>query len=194
MPDVVLPALDEAPAIPSVLASLPSDYDPIVVDNGSVDGTASVARRLGAQVVVEPRRGFGAACFAGLLAATADVVCFMDCDGSLDGARSPTRRRTRDGRTALISCSAHAAPRRARGRCTPAGRTARSPSRFVGARRFASATSDPCGRRRARSSWPSGSSTADSDGRSRWSCARGRTAGASKRSTFPTRLGSGARR
>jgi glycosyltransferase involved in cell wall biosynthesis len=85
MPDVVLPALDEVRAIPSVLASLPSDFDPIVVDNGSLDGTAAVARRLGARVVVEPRRGFGAACFAGLVAATADVVCFMDCDGSLDG-------------------------------------------------------------------------------------------------------------
>ncbi len=89
MPDVVLPALDEARAIPSVLASLPSDYDPIVVDNGSTDETAEVAHRLGARVVVEPRRGFGAACFAGLLAATADVVCFMDCDGSLDGRDLP---------------------------------------------------------------------------------------------------------
>jgi len=89
MPDVVLPALDEALAIPSVLASLPSEYGPIVVDNGSVDQTATVARRLGARVVVEPRRGFGAACFAGLLAATADVVCFMDCDGSLDGRDLP---------------------------------------------------------------------------------------------------------
>src|SRR5258708_21608819 len=90
MPDVVLPALDEALALPSVLASLPSGYEPIVVDNGSVDETASVARRLGARVVVEPRRGFGAACFAGLLAATADVVCFMDCDGSLDGRDLPS--------------------------------------------------------------------------------------------------------
>src|SRR5882724_2022612 len=89
MPDVVLPALDEAQAIPSVLASLPSDYDPIVVDNGSVDETAAVARRLGARVVVEPHRGFGAACFAGLHAAGADVVCFMDCDGSLDGRDLP---------------------------------------------------------------------------------------------------------
>jgi glycosyltransferase involved in cell wall biosynthesis len=85
MPDVVLPALDEALAMPAVLASLPSGYDPIVVDNGSLDDTATVARRLGARVVAEPHRGFGAACFAGLLAATADVVCFMDCDGSLDG-------------------------------------------------------------------------------------------------------------
>jgi glycosyltransferase involved in cell wall biosynthesis len=89
MPDVVLPALDEAAAVPTVLQSLPAGYDPIVVDNGSVDATADVARALGARVVVEPRRGFGAACFAGLRASTADVVCFMDCDGSFDGRDLP---------------------------------------------------------------------------------------------------------
>ena len=86
MPDVVLPALNEALAIPDVLRGLPSGYDAIVVDNGSDDGTADVARALGARVIVEPRRGFGAACFAGLAAATADIVCFMDCDGSFDGS------------------------------------------------------------------------------------------------------------
>jgi glycosyltransferase involved in cell wall biosynthesis len=86
MPDVILPALDEAAAIPSVVAGLPAGYRPIVVDNGSSDGTADVARRAGAEVVVESRRGFGAACWAGLHVATADVVCFMDCDGSFDGA------------------------------------------------------------------------------------------------------------
>jgi glycosyltransferase involved in cell wall biosynthesis len=43
-----------------------------------------VARELGATVVVEPRRGFGAACYAGLVASQSDIVCFMDCDGSLD--------------------------------------------------------------------------------------------------------------
>lgn len=84
MPDVVLPVLDEAAAIPVVLARLPSAYQPIVVDNGSTDGSAKLALNLGARVVVEPARGFGAACFAGLRAATSDVVCFMDCDGSLD--------------------------------------------------------------------------------------------------------------
>lgn len=84
--DVVLPALDEAEAIPGVLASLPESFRPIVVDNGSTDGSAEVARAAGATVVVEPTRGFGAACWAGLDAARADVVCFMDCDGSFSGA------------------------------------------------------------------------------------------------------------
>ncbi len=89
MTDVVLPALNEADAIAAVLDGLPADFDAIVVDNGSDDGTADVARAGGARVVVEPRRGFGAACFAGLAAATSDVVCFMDCDGSFSGADLP---------------------------------------------------------------------------------------------------------
>ncbi len=83
--DVILPVLDEADAIPSVLGSLPADFHPIVVDNGSTDGSAAVARDHGAHVVVEPQRGFGAACWAGLNAATTAVVCFMDCDGSFSG-------------------------------------------------------------------------------------------------------------
>ena len=84
MTDVVLPVLDERKALPWVLARLPAGYVPLVVDNGSSDGSAAVARRLGARVVAEPRRGFGAACWAGLRAARSDVVCFMDADGSLD--------------------------------------------------------------------------------------------------------------
>jgi len=86
MYDVILPVLDERDAIPVVLASLPRHAHPIVVDNDSTDGSGDVARALGAQVVHEPMRGFGAACAAGLEAATADVVCFMDCDASFDGA------------------------------------------------------------------------------------------------------------
>jgi glycosyltransferase involved in cell wall biosynthesis len=89
MPDVVLPVLDEADALPIVLARMPRGYDPIVVDNGSTDGSSDVARRLAARVIQEPRRGFGAACFAGLRAAISDVVCFMDCDGSLDPGELP---------------------------------------------------------------------------------------------------------
>jgi glycosyltransferase involved in cell wall biosynthesis len=89
MIDVILPALDEAPAIPWVLERMPPGYRPIVVDNGSTDGTADVARGLGAHVVEEPVPGFGAACFAGLGAATAEIVCFMDCDASLDPGDLP---------------------------------------------------------------------------------------------------------
>nr|WP_223297695.1 glycosyltransferase family 2 protein [Catenulispora acidiphila] len=82
--DVILPCLDEAGALPYVLSRIPAGYRAIVVDNGSTDGSAEVAASLGALVVHEPRRGFGAACHAGLLAATADIVCFLDCDGSFD--------------------------------------------------------------------------------------------------------------
>lgn len=84
MPDVVLPCLDEAAALPWVLGRLPAGYRAIVADNGSTDGSPRIAAELGATVVIEPRRGFGAACFAGLSTATDEVVCFMDCDGSLD--------------------------------------------------------------------------------------------------------------
>ena len=89
MIDVILPALDEAAALPLVLSRVPAGYRAIVVDNGSTDATAAVATELGATVVWEPRRGFGAACFAGLCAATTDIVCFLDADGSLDPAQLP---------------------------------------------------------------------------------------------------------
>lgn len=84
MPDVILPVLDEVAALPWVLSRMPEGYRPIVVDNGSTDGSAQCATELGALVVEEPVRGFGAACWAGLVASTDDTVCFMDCDGSLD--------------------------------------------------------------------------------------------------------------
>ena len=86
MPDVVLPVLDEVLAIGAVVAAMPPGYRAIVVDNGSADGSAEVAAAAGALVVTEPMRGFGAACWAGLQAATDEVVCFMDGDGSLDPA------------------------------------------------------------------------------------------------------------
>ena len=84
MPDVVLPVLNERDALPWVLERMPAGYTPIVVDNGSTDGSGELAAQLGAQVVHERVPGFGAACFAGLTAARADVVCFMDCDASFD--------------------------------------------------------------------------------------------------------------
>jgi glycosyltransferase involved in cell wall biosynthesis len=84
---VVLPALDEAAALPSALASFPPGVDLLVVDNGSTDGTAAVAAAAGARVVSEPRRGFGAACWAGVQASPrAEVLVFADADGSFDGA------------------------------------------------------------------------------------------------------------
>jgi glycosyltransferase involved in cell wall biosynthesis len=82
--DVVLPCLNEALALPWVLARIPPGWRAIVVDNGSSDGSAQLAQEAGAVVVHEPVRGFGAACHAGLLAARAPVVAFMDADGSLD--------------------------------------------------------------------------------------------------------------
>ena len=87
--DVVLPCLNEVGALPWVLSRLPEGYRAIVVDNGSTDGSAETAAKLGAKVVTEPRQGFGAAAHAGLLAATADFVAFCDCDGSLDPAQLP---------------------------------------------------------------------------------------------------------
>lgn len=89
VPDVILPALNEAAAIRWVLQRMPDGYHPIVVDNGSTDGTADISREMGATVITEPTRGFGAACWTGLQAATATVVCFMDCDASLNPAALP---------------------------------------------------------------------------------------------------------
>ncbi|MGW6204370.1 glycosyltransferase family 2 protein [Streptomyces sp. NPDC055089] len=101
--DLVLPCLDEAAALPAVLASVPPGWRAIVVDNGSTDGSAELASSLGATVVHEPRRGFGAACHAGLLASDAEFVCFCDCDGSLDpGLLTGFVRRVADGESDLL--------------------------------------------------------------------------------------------
>lgn len=87
--DVVLPVLDERAALRQVLAGVPPGHRAIVVDNGSTDGSGDLARSLGATVVEEARRGFGAACFAGLQAATAPVVAFCDADGSFELGQLP---------------------------------------------------------------------------------------------------------
>ncbi|NJP34359.1 glycosyltransferase family 2 protein [Micromonospora thermarum] len=87
--DVVLPCLDEAAALPGVLAALPPGYRALVVDNGSRDGSPEVAARLGARVVHESRRGYGAAVHTGLLAAETELVCVLDADGSFDPAELP---------------------------------------------------------------------------------------------------------
>jgi glycosyltransferase involved in cell wall biosynthesis len=85
----VLPCLNEQAALPGLLASLPDGYRAIVVDNGSTDASARIARELGAFVVDEPRRGFGFAAHAGLRAANAPIVAFCDADGSFDLAELP---------------------------------------------------------------------------------------------------------
>lgn len=81
-----MPALNEEQAIAQVFDALPPGLFAriLVVDNGSTDATATIARARGAQVVSEPRRGYGQACLAGLaaLGRDADIIVFMDADGS----------------------------------------------------------------------------------------------------------------
>src|SRR3954451_769850 len=82
---VIIPTRNEAQAIGHVLADLPSHLvtEVIVVDSHSTDGTPDVARRMGAHVIQEPRRGYGRACLTGLAnVANPDVVVFLDGDYS----------------------------------------------------------------------------------------------------------------
>ena len=87
---VVMPALNEEKALPAILERMPEIVDRVVVvDNGSTDATAAVARAHGSNVVREPERGYGAACLAGIrylsqLPGPPTVVVFMDADGSDD--------------------------------------------------------------------------------------------------------------
>ncbi|WP_412061668.1 glycosyltransferase family 2 protein [Rubrivirga sp. IMCC45206] len=90
---VVIPARDEAASVGGVVDGLLAQSVPlvqvVVVDNGSRDATAEIARDAGATVVAEPRAGYGRACLAGLAAVAADppdVVVFADADASDDPA------------------------------------------------------------------------------------------------------------
>ena len=64
--DVIFPFLNEAPALPWILGRMPAGFRPIVVDNRSTDGSGEVAKSLGATVVPEATRDFGAAARARL--------------------------------------------------------------------------------------------------------------------------------
>jgi glycosyltransferase involved in cell wall biosynthesis len=81
---VVIPALNEERAIARVIPDIPAFVDRIVVaDNGSTDRTAAVARAAGATVQIEPQKGYGAACLAGIAAVgDVDIIVFMDGDHS----------------------------------------------------------------------------------------------------------------
>jgi glycosyltransferase involved in cell wall biosynthesis len=84
---VVIPCYNEARGIRAVLGAIPDYVDEVVVvDNNSTDGTGELARALGAQVVHEPRQGYGAAYKAGLPAATGDVVATLDGDNTYPAA------------------------------------------------------------------------------------------------------------
>jgi hypothetical protein len=81
---LIIPVLNEAECIGQLLAELPPDVadEVLVVDNGSTDATAAIARGAGVRVISEPRRGYGYACAAGVAAASGAVLVFMDGDGS----------------------------------------------------------------------------------------------------------------
>jgi glycosyltransferase involved in cell wall biosynthesis len=91
---IIIPARNEEIPLPGVLAEIPTGVAStvIVVDNGSTDRTAEVAQEAGAVVIREPRVGYGYACAAGVLAASArgaEAFVFLDADGSFDPAQIP---------------------------------------------------------------------------------------------------------
>lgn len=123
---VILPALNEAATVGAQIRTLVAHpawrslplAEIIVVDNGSDDATASVAHAAGARVVSEPRRGYGAACYAGLLAARTAILLLMDADGSDDLADA-----ARVARCALAGEADLVMGSRVRGRCEPGALT-----------------------------------------------------------------------
>lgn len=83
---IIIPAINEEESIGYVLNRIPESYreDVIVVDGGSKDNTVKIAISLGAKVITENRRGYGYACYAGVLAAKHELLVFLDADGADD--------------------------------------------------------------------------------------------------------------
>ncbi|MGH9098541.1 MAG: glycosyltransferase [Acidimicrobiales bacterium] len=86
---VIIPCRNEAGSLPGLLAAVPDGYLALVVDNGSEDDTADVARRHGAEVAYEPIPGYGSAVQAGVEASSTPVLCVIDGDGSMDPGELP---------------------------------------------------------------------------------------------------------
>jgi glycosyltransferase involved in cell wall biosynthesis len=91
---IIIPARNEEAPLPGVIAEIPPGVAEvvIVVDNGSTDHTAEVARQAGAIVVREPEAGYGRACATGVRAAgeqEAEALVFLDADGSFDPGQIP---------------------------------------------------------------------------------------------------------
>jgi hypothetical protein len=108
----VIPALNEAESLPRLLSEFPHGAadEVVVVDGGSADGTAEAARAAGARVIVERRRGYGRACAAGAAATDADVIVFLDGDGSDDPAALPSLLRPVLDGSAALSLGARTRP------------------------------------------------------------------------------------
>lgn len=124
---IVIPALNEEAALRHLLAELPTDFAQwvIVVDNGSTDATASVARSAGAIVANEPLRGYGRACLKGFKTACslgAEIVIFMDGDGSDDPADLPTMLEPIRNSRADFVIGSRVSKRSERGAVTPQAR------------------------------------------------------------------------
>ena len=131
---LVIPALDEEEALPLVLADLaraqrststPLFDELLVVDNGSRDGTAGIARRAGATVLHEPRRGYGAACLRALAylhERAPEIVVFMDADRSDDTQDLPALLRPLLDGTHDLVIGARAHGRSERGALLPQAR------------------------------------------------------------------------
>jgi glycosyltransferase involved in cell wall biosynthesis len=92
-----VPALNEADNIEALILSIPVaefrargfETEILIVDNGSVDGTAKLARKAGARVVTEPQRGYGLAYLLGFKEAKGDIICTLDADGTYPAAALP---------------------------------------------------------------------------------------------------------